>query len=158
MNIFVKFILELYANWVSFEIESWMKKGGSLHWSQIEVYKRRRENTHKNTKKREELKRPTTIQLFIFLRQGTKRLFHFCSSSFVRRFVIFILFSNDFGILVATSLWWHRQVKQKNEMDFLSRHSLINIRELGTKDCLWITEKKIGSWNLFNSKKNINNR
>lgn len=127
LNTFVKFIIELYANWnwvlkskTEFSIQRSEKGKKADHSTGCKVNlkfflqkknrgKRRKNNTQKNTKKREESKRPTTNELLICSRQWTKRFFYFCSSSFVRRFVIFILFSNDFGLLVATSLWWHRQ-------------------------------------------------
>lgn len=114
----------------------------------------KKEHTHKKHKEKrriENVQRRMNFWYFHVSEQKDSFIFALHSSSFVRRFVIFILFSNDFGLLVATSLWWHRQVKQKNELDFLSRHSFINIKKLDTKDYLWITEKN-REWKLVQCK------
>lgn len=122
------------------------------NWS-LKKGKRRRKNTHKKTqweKKNWNGQRRMNFWYFHVSEQKDSLIFTLHRSFDVLWFLFYFQ---------TTSVFWLRPRfddidkwnKKKSKMDFLSRHSLINIKQPDTKDYLWIL-KKNREWKLVQCK------
>lgn len=131
----------MYANWVSLEIE-WKKKrkrekGGSLGDCKVKLKFKKREKTkkeHKKTQRKEKNWNGQRRMNFCYFHVSEQK------DSLFLHLIVPSTFCDFYFILKR--LWFSGC--EKKEMDFLSRHSLINIKKLDTKDYLWIAKKKSG--------------